>query len=176
MSTNKNEVDEKKDHSFRWFIGSILLVVAIWLFNAYIYPLINDSLASRASNGDMFGPTNALFSGLAFAGLIYTIILQRHELALQRESTDESIKELTRQANAQNEQLEALKMQNQLTTLTHDIERSKLRLDLMTKVFSLAQNPKEIQERYAEEITAEHDRIEKSFNKFYGALSTKETK
>ncbi|MGN7453880.1 putative phage abortive infection protein [Paenibacillus pasadenensis] len=33
----------------------------------------------------MFGAVNALFSGLAFAGIIYTIQMQRKELALQRD-------------------------------------------------------------------------------------------
>lgn len=35
--------------------------------------------------GDMFGGINALFTGLALAGVIYTILLQRHDLELQRE-------------------------------------------------------------------------------------------
>jgi len=34
--------------------------------------------------GDLFGSVNALFSGLAFVALIYTIHLQRQELSLQR--------------------------------------------------------------------------------------------
>jgi hypothetical protein len=33
----------------------------------------------------MFGAANALFSGFAFAGVIFAILLQRRELALQRE-------------------------------------------------------------------------------------------
>ena len=57
----------------------------MWLFNAFIYPMWVPSLSSRASNGDAFGAVNALFSGLAFAGLIYTMIMQSKELALQRE-------------------------------------------------------------------------------------------
>ena len=32
----------------------------------------------------MFGAVNALFSGLAFAGVVYAIFLQRMDLALQR--------------------------------------------------------------------------------------------
>lgn len=35
--------------------------------------------------GDMFGAVNAPFTGLAFAGVIITIILQRDELSLQRD-------------------------------------------------------------------------------------------
>ena len=39
----------------------------------------------RGQFGDVFGALNAFFSGLAFAGVIYAIMLQREELALQRE-------------------------------------------------------------------------------------------
>ena len=35
----------------------------------------------RGLFGDMFGAMNALFGGLAFAGIIYTILLQRVELS-----------------------------------------------------------------------------------------------
>ena len=40
---------------------------------------------TRGTFGDQFGAVNALFSGLAFTGLIYTIILQRRDLAMQRD-------------------------------------------------------------------------------------------
>lgn len=39
---------------------------------------------TRGTFGDQFGAVNALFSGLAFTGLIYTIILQRRDLEIQR--------------------------------------------------------------------------------------------
>lgn len=38
----------------------------------------------RGTFGDMFGASNALFSGLAFAGVAYAIILQRAEVAIAR--------------------------------------------------------------------------------------------
>jgi hypothetical protein len=40
---------------------------------------------NAAEFGDPFGPASALFSGLAFACVIYAIFLQRYELELQRE-------------------------------------------------------------------------------------------
>lgn len=49
----------------------------------------------------MFGAVNALFSGLAFAGIIYTIFLQKEELALQREELKANREELARSARAQ---------------------------------------------------------------------------
>lgn len=37
----------------------------------------------RGSFGDLFSDVNALFSALAFAALIYTIVLQREEIISQ---------------------------------------------------------------------------------------------
>lgn len=56
--------------------------------------------------GDMFGGVNALFSGLAFAGIIVTLFFQREDLRMQRNEMEESRKvlglqqeELKRQAD-----------------------------------------------------------------------------
>lgn len=67
------------------FILLVGCVIALWLFNGFIYPMWVTDHETRALVGDSFGSVNALFSGLAFAGLIYTILIQRKELALQRE-------------------------------------------------------------------------------------------
>jgi hypothetical protein len=66
-------------------------VFAVW--GAYWYLVIanipanipndNSGWQTRGLFGDMFGAVNALFSGLAFAGIIYAIVLQRKELSLQ---------------------------------------------------------------------------------------------
>jgi hypothetical protein len=66
---------------------------------------------SRASFGDMFGATASLFSGLAFAGVIYAILLQRQELRLQREELALTRSELERSASAQERSSQALDRQ-----------------------------------------------------------------
>lgn len=53
--------------------------------------------AARGLFGDKFGAVNALFSGLAFAGIIFTIFLQRRELALQRSEIEEQNETLRQQ-------------------------------------------------------------------------------
>ena len=63
---------------------------------------------NRGTFGDMFGGINTLFSGLAFAGVIYAIILQSKELSLQRRELKLTREELARSAEAQNEQAKAL--------------------------------------------------------------------
>ena len=58
-------------------------VILLFLLNLSMVFYIKDN-ETRGTFGDQFGATNALFSGLAFTGLIYTIILQRRDLELQR--------------------------------------------------------------------------------------------
>ena len=61
--------------------------------------------------GDMFGSINALFSGLAFSGVIYAILLQREELELQRKELELTRKELSRTADAAQNQVKHFKSQ-----------------------------------------------------------------
>ena len=74
--------------------------------------------SDRGAFGDFFGAINSLFSGLAFAGIIYTILLQRSELALQREELKETRKELRRSADAQERSEKAFLNQSETMTLT----------------------------------------------------------
>ena len=62
----------------------------------------------RGTFGDQFGAVNALFSGLAFAGLIYTIVLQRRDLKLQRREMQEQ----TREFQKENETLKIQRFEN----------------------------------------------------------------
>ena len=73
---------------------------------------------TRGTFGDQFGAVNALFSGLAFTGLIYTIILQRsdleiqrHDLKLQREEIALNRQEMEEQTAEFEKQNETLKIQ-----------------------------------------------------------------
>lgn len=50
-----------------------------WLFSGQ-----DGGAANAGAAGDMFGGLTALFSGLAFAGLVTTLFMQRKELTIQR--------------------------------------------------------------------------------------------
>ncbi len=82
----------------------ILIIVLYSLVVKYFYPEMSD----RGLFGDMFGGINAIFSGLAFLGVIYTILLQSKELKLQREELELTRKELKRTAEAQEKSEKAL--------------------------------------------------------------------
>ena len=93
-------------------LGAVLLVFIVYTsFLIYFtWPVSEFSLNKSGVFGDSFGALTALFSGLAFAGMIVTILLQRNELALQRVELKENRTEFARSASAQetNSKLSAL--------------------------------------------------------------------
>lgn len=90
-----------------FLIGGVLFSVTIYaVVILYLtWPITIFSVEKSGAFGDSFGLLTSLFSGLAFAGLILTIVMQKEELALQREELSLTRKELTGQK-------EELKIQN----------------------------------------------------------------
>lgn len=96
-------------------------VVILFLLNMSLI-LVNNDPNWRGTFGDQFGAVNALFSGLAFAGLIYTIILQRRDLELQRNDlklqreelalTRKEMEDQTAEFEKQNETLRIQRFEN----------------------------------------------------------------
>lgn len=70
----------KKTIKIPTFVAVGIVVVFTWASLG----LFASSQPDPGKFGDMFGAVNALFTGLAFAVLIYTVILQTEELRLQR--------------------------------------------------------------------------------------------
>lgn len=99
----------------------IVMVLVLFLANLCLVFLPYDE-NERGTFGDQFGAVNALFSGLAFAGLIYTIILQRRDLKLQRRDlrlqreelalTRKEMEEQTAEFEKQNETLKIQRFEN----------------------------------------------------------------
>jgi hypothetical protein len=86
----------------------------------------------------MFGAVNALFSGFAFLGVTYAILLQRTELSLQREELTLTRQELEKSADAQqkseialSKQAEAMERTALITTLTTSLESLEKRMSLI---------------------------------------------
>ena len=67
-------------------IVGIVLVVAIYVGSLlyFIWSINEVSLDRSGLFGDSFGALTSLFSGLAFAGIIATLLLQREDLKLAR--------------------------------------------------------------------------------------------
>lgn len=95
----------------------ILLVLILWSGSAFLIFYGLDNWSERGTFGDLFGAVNALFSGLAFAGLIYTIILQKEDIEIQRKEIAQNRAELKKSANAQKQQVEQMKLTARLDAL-----------------------------------------------------------
>lgn len=67
------------------FAIAVLFIIAVCLLFVYIMKEQPWGMDKRGQFGDMFGALGAVFSGLAFAGLIVTLIQQHDDLKLQRE-------------------------------------------------------------------------------------------
>lgn len=102
-----NETDNKPIQKIAWIVASAVL--GVWGLSFFLL-FINNSEA-RGQFGDMFGAVNALFSGLAFAGLIITLILQKQELGLQRDELEQTREELKNQRKEFEVQNKTLKCQ-----------------------------------------------------------------
>lgn len=102
-----------KEHKIRNFYWLILLVVGLWIISWIVTDNLYCSVTDRGAFGDKFGFINSLFSGLALAGIIYSIFLQQKELSLQRTELKET-KEEFKDQNFQTTFFNLLKTQNQL--------------------------------------------------------------
>lgn len=71
-----------------WLI--VFLVLAIWIANLWFCS--GWEASERGTFGDLFGASNALFSGLAFAGVLITLLLQRQQLQdAQKANQDQTV-------------------------------------------------------------------------------------
>ncbi len=77
-------------------------------------PPQKDVTVFASTFGDIVGP---LFAALAFAGLIYTALMQREELSLQREELRDTREELKRTADAQEASGQVLREQVRIAQL-----------------------------------------------------------
>jgi len=115
---NQTGTDETaQDPTWKSFVAIAFFIVLVLSVYAICMPFLFPKMTDRAQFGDMFGATNPLFSGLAFAGVIYAIVLQRNELRLQRQELAETRRELARSAAAHQETAEIQSTQAELSLL-----------------------------------------------------------
>lgn len=124
-----NEDNHSKSEPFTGLILLLLAVLLVWAISGWALYSVPD----RGTLGDMFGAINALFSGLAFASLVYTIFLQRRELALQRQELSLTRTELEGQKlqiSAQNDVLRAQNFENTFFQLLKSLNEIVSAVDL----------------------------------------------
>lgn len=78
--TDQNKDNESKS-KIGWLFVAAIAVLCLW---GGSWGMVNHFIEGEGVGlfGDSFGAVNALFTGLALAGLVYTIIQQEHEIKL----------------------------------------------------------------------------------------------
>lgn len=89
----------------------ILTIIILWAITPIILCWLFEDISKQGAFGDQFGAINALFSGMAFVGVIYAILLQKKELELQRKELRLTTEELAGQKAEFQEQNKTLKQQ-----------------------------------------------------------------
>lgn len=86
--------EEKESTSKQMRLGTLMaLVFLAWVSYWIITWCYFKDWKNGGVFGDSFGAINSLFSGLALAGIIYTVYLQKEELSLQRKELSDTRKE-----------------------------------------------------------------------------------
>lgn len=106
-----------------------VIILALWAGSWWWINQHFQKHDERGTFGDMFGAVNALFSGLAFAGLIITLFYQKEELKLQREELAQTREELKGQKKEFEIQNKTLKQQQFSTTFFHLLNAVQINID-----------------------------------------------
>ena len=91
-------------------VGISLLQFLLWYGIQHYHPIQDEN--PNVGFGDSFAPIATLFSGFAFAGVIWAILLQRKELQLQRQDLELTRVELQKSADAHEETVNIMKAEH----------------------------------------------------------------
>ncbi len=177
--------DDKNIKRYTWIISWVFGFFAIYLVGIGFLTWSSTSISLNDTGvfGDSFGPLTALFSGLAFAGVIITVLLQKDELALQRKELELTRNELQGQKEQMKAQNETLKKQNFENTF-FELLRLQNEITNSIDVANIGGHYKgrDCFEKFYEQYCSWHnvhknqdkmkpskDLVEKSYEKFYEA-------
>lgn len=104
------EVRTKPLNPLKYMIVGLLVSIGFLLLNYFVAT----NMSKPGEFGDMFGVSNAAFSGLALAAVAYSIYAQSRELKLQGDATLISLQELKESVEAQKGSTEAQREQAQI--------------------------------------------------------------
>jgi hypothetical protein len=72
----------------------IVGVLVLWVGSLLMLQQVVPDWSTRSQIGDAFGAVNALFSGLAFGGLLLTLLVQRHQISAQQRDFAAQMREI----------------------------------------------------------------------------------
>ena len=117
----------KAPHPAFWVCISVILVLAVMLLNFFLPNWLSlGKVESAGAFGDTFGAANALFSGLAFAGLIFTIWMQMKELKNQGVQIKEAARQLEESSKIQQQSIAIQEKLLNETRRTNELMASQL--------------------------------------------------
>jgi hypothetical protein len=91
-------------------VAIFTVVLLLWLATPFVMNRLFASWGERADFGESFGVVNALFSGLAFAGVVIALWFQREQMKVQSRESQLNLSALTEQIR---EMQKAREMQSQ---------------------------------------------------------------
>ena len=133
-------MSEPRSEPIKGLVILMSCIAGVWILYwlaMFIFLQGDNAWEHRGLFGDMFGSVNALFSGLAFAGVIYAIFLQRRELELQREELRMTREELKRTADAQIKSEETFRKQADALLLTAELNSRGSLLEAYSNILEL---------------------------------------
>lgn len=160
MCNDKHNNEETKSQLWIWIIIAIVGVIALWGLSWILIDKYIDSPTDQGTFGDMFGAVNALFSGLAFAGLIVTLLYQKEELKLQREELAQTREELKGQREEFEEQNKTMKRQRFENTFFNMLS---LQQEIVTKLSYTWKHKQKTGERNPISGAYEYDFVESKY-------------
>jgi Putative phage abortive infection protein len=162
MENNDSEYEKSEKVSWWPFALIVFGVSALWLGSPFLIEriVVNWEFQKLGVFGDSFGAVNALFSGLAFTGLFYAILLQRKELELQRRelrSTRKVLQSQKHEAEKQNATLAQQTFENTFfQLLRHHVEITN---DMKTSTPGLSHTGRACFEIYFERMVSSYSNI-----------------
>lgn len=142
---------KKKDSNLTFTMIVVFVVVTVvWLVSFFILSSLFGSPSGSGTAGDLFGAVGALFSGWAFVGVLWAILLQRKSLQLQHDDLKATLEEMKQAREAHEETAENLRKQSETIKI-------QTRVDILR---TLIETPLQIDanrflDRYAQDISTE---------------------
>ncbi len=127
---HKSPLDQPWSAIVMLFITSIVVLTVWWK----VPQCLGNGLSPATDTGtfgDNFGSVNALFTGLAFAGLVFSILLQQRQIRLQRADFLSQLKEMEGSRKSVEDQNQLLAVQNQLLRGQTDVSLVELEANAM---------------------------------------------
>lgn len=107
-------------------IGAFALITIVWIASYFILTKYFGAPENVGAVGDQFGAVGSLFSGWAFIGVIWAILLQQadlqatlEEMKQTREAHEESVNTLREQLEVTRQQARVQALSSLITTAIH---------------------------------------------------------